>query len=338
MKYLTIFSLFSLFALFPFAQECDFEFDYSSDSGWTQVGTLVEIQGGKVQFINGAPDGSVGSTAVGSQRRIHYNLGTTFNSGDTWVAEFEFTPQSVGVHLNGEPHTGHTLLALTAGNQEPFNDCVDLPCNNFPIGSQDGIILNYASDNPSTGDLYFFLKAKDGTFEGTSAFITANTIGVTYYPRIRRITSTQAELEIYSDSTRSTHISGSPVAFTIPAGVDGLTTIQHGNIVRGQVERELTGTLDNLCIRQTNSTRIEKDLLGDLAVYANPIENDLRIDNPYSFQIDVLLLDLRGKTVLKTELSAYSSNNIDFRGLASGPYIIQFSSQNLFSHRKVVKR
>lgn len=247
-----IFFLFLLVTAESHSQDCHYYFDYSDTNGWTQIGTLVEIQGGQVLFINGAPDGSSGSSSVGIQRRVHYSLGTSFDSNDTWTAELDFLPLSVGIHSNGQPHTGHTILALTAGDQEPFNNCIDLPCNGFPTGTQDGIILIYATDNPPTGNIYFSVRAKDSASETSSTTIVANTLGVSYYPRVQRTSSTEILLSIFSDSQRTNHIPGSPITFIIPSTVEGITHIQHGNNVRGQVERELTGIIDNLCIVQDN--------------------------------------------------------------------------------------
>ena len=240
---------------------CHYAFDYSDSTGWTQTGSLVEISNNKVNFIDGAPDGSYSSISVGIQRRLSFNLGTTFNSMDTWTVDFDFTPMEVGTHSNGNYHTGHNLFSLSENDNDPFNDCNDLPCSGFPQGSQDAISLVYATDNPPSGDIHFSIRAKDNGVETGSDLIFSNTLGNTYYLRLTRENSTIIKLNVYTDAARTTHLTGSPISFTIPSTITGLTTIQHGNIVRGQVERELTGNIDNLCIIQNNIVAIGENYL-----------------------------------------------------------------------------
>ena len=110
----------------------------------------------------------------------------------------------------------------------------------------------YASDNPSTGDLYFSIRAKDEGNETGSDRIVANTMGMTYYIKLERTSPTNVILTDFSDAAKIMHLPNSPVTFEIPSTIEGLTTIQHGSIVRGQIERKLTGSIDNLCMIQNN--------------------------------------------------------------------------------------
>lgn len=52
--------------------QCDYYDDFSSPGDWTQVGSLVEVTGGELQYINGAPD------AV--QRRVYKELTGTVDN------------------------------------------------------------------------------------------------------------------------------------------------------------------------------------------------------------------------------------------------------------------
>ena len=119
--------------------QCSFSEDYSTNAGWTQVGTNVEISNGSLNYLNGAADSE--------QRRVHRSLGFTLDSNHRWIAEFEFYPTQVGNW--GGPSAGHTLFALTAGTQEPFNNCPNIPCTGKPNGNQDGIIVSYVTTNPT---------------------------------------------------------------------------------------------------------------------------------------------------------------------------------------------
>ena len=225
---------------------CDLFDDFSSPAGWTQVGDLVSIQSGVADYQNGAPDAE--------QRRVYKNLGVFLAADDTWAAEIDFKPVSVG-NYNG-PHAGHAILSLTAGSQEPFSNCPDVPCTGYPPAQQDGVICMFGSaTNPSDGNSYFILKAIEGSSaaEYTSPLITANALGVPYFVRLERISPTLARLSVFSDAARTIHLPGSPVELSIPASIEGLNTVQHGNIARGGPYRELTGEVDNLCINWNGS-------------------------------------------------------------------------------------
>ena len=220
--------------------QCDISDDYSSNTGWTQVGSNVQISNNKVEFINGAADGE--------QRRVYKNLGVTLDETDCWVSEFTFTPVSVG-SASGQPMVGHIPFALTAGNQEPFNNCPDIPCTGFPTGVQDGIMLLFGTDNPPNGNVWFKIKVRDGSVEYTSANqINIPTFGISYYIKLEKKFS-DIHLSVFTDSTRISHLAGSPISLlNIPSTVSGLNTIQHSAVARGWINRQLTGSVDDLCI------------------------------------------------------------------------------------------
>ena len=220
---------------------CDFFDNFSNSTNWTQVGNLVSIQNGVVAYLNNAPDGE--------QRRVYKNLGVSLNAYDMWAAEIDFKPVNVGNY--GGPHAGHAILSLTAGSQEPFSNCPDVPCTGYPSPQQDGIICMFGSNtNPSDGNSYFMIKAIEGSnsSEYTSSLIKANTLGIPYFVRLERVSPMLVTLSVFSDAARTIHLPGSPVALSIPVSIEGLNTVQHGNIARGGPYRELTGELDNLCI------------------------------------------------------------------------------------------
>ncbi len=220
---------------------CNFSDDFSSPGGWAQVGQLVSIQNGAVDFQNGSYDSE--------QRRVYKNIGVSLAANDTWVADIDFTPVSVGNY--GGPHAGHAILSLTAGTQEPFSNCPDVQCSGYPPSQQDGIVCMFGSPgNPSDGNSYFMIFAIEGAgaSEYSSTPIKANALGAPYYVRLERLSSTLAQLSVFSDPAKTIHLPGSPVTLAIPASIEGLNTVQHGNIARGGWYRELTGEVDNLCI------------------------------------------------------------------------------------------
>lgn len=235
----------------PPCQECDVFYDYSDTTGWTQVGSLIEITNDQVNFFSGSPPSNSGGSAIGTQRRLYTDLGMTLDSSSNWTASFEFTPVSVGISpLSGLPFTGHVLLGLTAGSEEFLNDCPDLPCTGFPVGDQNGLLVEFSTNDPYGSSLpYFIVRAKDSLNETFSNKIYVSPLGTTYYVTLTKTSKTNVRLSVFSDSNRMYQIGGSPVNFTIPVTLDSLNTIQHGVIVSGDSYKALTGSLDNLCFK-----------------------------------------------------------------------------------------
>lgn len=199
-----------------------------------------------MEYQNGSADSE--------QRRVYKNLGVSLAASDTWTADIDFTPTSVGNY--GGPHAGHAIVSLTAGTQEPFSNCPDVWCTGYPSPTQDGIICVFGSPgNPSDGNSYFLIYAIEGTnsSEYVSVPIQANALNTSYYVRLERIGTTLTRLSVFSNPAKTVHLPGSPVFLTIPASIEGLNTVQHGNIARGGSYRELTGKVDNLCINWNSS-------------------------------------------------------------------------------------
>lgn len=309
--------------------QCSFVEDYSNDSGWTQIGTDVIISNGQLEYQNGAADAE--------QRRVYKDLGVTLDSNDYWIAEFEFTPNAVGTYL-GQPNTGHSLLAITAGTQEPFNDCPDIQCAGYPIGTQDGIIVVYGANGPPTGDLYFIIKTKDDSTEYTSSKMISNFLDTTYYLRLERTSSTEAKLSIFSDSARTVHIANSPISDTIPSSVMGLTTVQHANIARGNSTRELTGSIDNLCINFNQNTGVFNSELGEnkLKLFPNPTSDVLHINITDAPLADILIHNSVGQLLIEKQFTG-TANSLNISKLPKGVYFIRVKTGRQIFNHKIVK-
>jgi hypothetical protein len=316
--------------------QCDFDEDYSNTNGWTQIGSQVEIINGQLNFINGAA-GSFGAVN-GTQRRVYKDIGTTLDSNDTWSAEFEFTPTSVGT--NQGHFTAHILLAITAGVQEPFSNCPDLPCTGLPVGSQDGIMVTYASPNPGNGELFFIIQTKDNTSEQTSFKIISNTLNTTYYLRLEKTASTDLNLSIFSDPSRTTHIANSPIAETIPNTVEGLNTVQHGSMVRGDYRRELTGTIDNLCLSFNSTTGIFNSTTKEdrLNLYPNPNSGQLVIDFGYiNANTQIEIYNSIGQKVFEDNATK-NKMSVDISDLPNGIYWMKIIDNESMQTQKIVKQ
>ncbi len=240
MKSLIAFVSFLLFFSLSAVSQCDYFDDFSSPGDWTQVGTLVEVSSGEVEYIDGSPDGE--------QRRIYKELDSPYTSDDCWTMHMEFTPDEVGTY-QGEPFTGHLIFALTETDQNPFYDCPDVNCTGFPTGTQDAISISYRAKNPPDGNLSFRISIKDNTTKINSEELIYNTLGeIIYVELIKECNSQTLYLNIYSDENYTNPIGDGPVSLDIPQ-LNDLYYIQHGNQCGGYYRRELTGFIDNVCIK-----------------------------------------------------------------------------------------
>ena len=239
-SYILLLLFLCVFTIQKVSSQCNFHEDYSNTNGWSQIGSEVEILNGKVQYLNG-------SKCREFQKRVYKPLGRILNEQDCWEAKFEFTAVSVG-QKNLLPYAGHVVLGVTASTQDFHFDCPDLPCTNHIPGLQDGILVAFSASNPPTGELFFTIHARDSTKEYISQRIVALPLGTPHFLKLEKTKQNRVQLSVYSDNEFTLHIPGSPITFNYPGSVDSLTHVQHGNTIRGEVIRRLTGSLDNLCI------------------------------------------------------------------------------------------
>ena len=195
----------------------DFQDDYTTNTGWTQVGSGVTVNSGvagKVVAIN----------ALGTANNAVYkSLGTTL-SDTNWVAEFEYKHSSALTQ-------GVFPIAFTAGTGDIANS------------NQDALLIHATS-----GDLvYLYYKDGAGALAqptGTVGIpVTDNTV---YYMKLERTGTTSMKLSVFTDPARTIHQTNSPNTGTnVPATVTGLTHIQHavyndGASTRGDFEVDNT--------------------------------------------------------------------------------------------------
>lgn len=312
--------------------QCNFFEDYSANSAWTQMGSDVEIVNGQLEFQNGSPNGN-------GQKRVYASLGTTLDAGDTWMAELAFTPNSVGSYL-GDPFVGHCLVALTAGTQEPFNACPDLPCTGLPNGTQDGIILMFGASNPTDGNTWMKIKVRDNSTEYTSSSqININTLNVTLYPRLERTSPTKVELSVFSDPGRTNHLAGSPVSLTIPNTVEALNTVQQGSMARGDSRRQLTGSIDDLCITYTNGeVGVKEDrTLKQFAMYPNPSAGHFQLTIAGLKGLAIVeVYDLMGNLV-HAETMLHASQSLNISSQIKGVYWVRVVADGTTTTQRMVK-
>lgn len=251
------------------AQTCDLFFDDFSNAGlWTPVGANVLVNNDRAEFQNNASNGL--------QRRIHRPLNITLNSNDAWTANVDF-------HVTSAPTgaTGHNPLSLTAGQQEPFSDCQNIACTNYPQGTQDAIMISYVTTTPVGTDRGFVIKAREGstTIEYTSAArIDALGLDTTYYLTLERLSPTLVNLAVFSDPSRTNQLPGSPVTLTIPNTIDGINTVQVNNAARGNPNRQFNGWSDNICISPIQECNLFADDFSDGALWTT-VGTDVVVNN-----------------------------------------------------------
>ncbi len=212
----------------PCINSCTYTDDYSSSTGWTQIGTGVSIAAGAVEFnsADNFPD-----------RRIYKPLGCSLADCGSWTADFD-------IYVSGQNNESHPVFGFTAGSEVPFY--------NYTLmqeSDQDGVFV-WMSYMCPTGDSHLSIAAKDGTARMFS-FSTSTCIGIsfntTYYCRFQRTSPTNMRLSAFSDAGRTIHIAGSPIDFTIPSTITGLNYIQHSNY-ESQTTQWFSGTIDNTSI------------------------------------------------------------------------------------------
>jgi len=216
---------------------CEYFFDYSSSTGWNTVGTGVSITGGVVQYDN-CRDGF-------EERRIYYSLpGGAL--GNRWKTDFEFTPTYAG-NKTTDAGPGHEILALTAGTQDPI-----ATGPSGTVTDQDAIYVGYANDPlevPSNPTHYYLTaRIKDGT---TFTTYTPNNIvlslNTTYYITVQRL-DVVLYLGVFLDACHTNLVGQNCI--DISGSITGLNTLQHSNCEFGAIQRILSGTVDNVCIKE----------------------------------------------------------------------------------------
>lgn len=230
-------TLFSFYFQIIGNSQCVYFEDFSSSTGWTIIGSDVNISDGTFNFVNGAIDGV--------QKRAYKALNEPVSADDCWKARLEFTPFEVG-ELGGFPFTGHVLFALTETSQNAFRECQNIPCTGYPVGSQDAIVLSYITNKPPDWDIFFRIQLKEGTTQINGPAVTYNTLNTKVYAEVTKQCSSLI-LNIFSDPGFSIPLGDGPVEIEIPE-FDTFYYIQHGNRAEGDPRRTLDGEIDNVCL------------------------------------------------------------------------------------------
>lgn len=233
-----------------FAQPCAFFEDYTSDAGWTDYyyyyavtgACLSDEQDGSLTFGGGKLNFNALDDA--NDTRIYFSLPTPAYE-DFWTVSGEFTPTAGGA----SGRTGSMIVALSNGSDNPISDTYSI-CE---FSNTDAIALMWTSDFDAAPDnIGFEIWANDnGTVTMSERLIAP--YGDTYYFQWTRIAIEYMSLDVYLDATHTDLFATIP-CFYLPTTITDLNTMQSGNFPGGSYLRQLTATLDNVCLRNIDVT------------------------------------------------------------------------------------
>lgn len=187
----------------------DFQDDFTTNAGWTQVGTGLTVNSGVVGKL-----ASVGAESTNAQ--LTKSLGLTLNDG-LWSASWK-----------------HKMTVCTGADDD------DVMLFGFSAGT--GYMST--SNQDALGvyfDCNFNLFYKDGADALSATFEFSPTLSTEYCLKLQRTSTTNLRLNVY-ESTCTTHQGTSPFNLAIPSTVTTLTTVQastrdsNGGITSNQID------------------------------------------------------------------------------------------------------
>ena len=213
-----------------------FQDDYSSNAGWTQIGTSVTVNSPSFPGVVKYND-EIGGSGV-DQNRVYKQLSTTLPSHE-WIAyfDYEYTASSLARSY---------IFDLTATSDDPFSQS---PSNMISV--EHGVDVDK-----------LFVQRGIGGALSAGIPIVSNT---QYYVKLERV-QTQLILSVFSDPARTINVAGSPVTLDIAATDynNNLNFIQHDGCTECGPGRTLTAEIDNTLITAgTGPTTITATYSGD---------------------------------------------------------------------------
>ncbi|TNE29397.1 MAG: T9SS type A sorting domain-containing protein [Bacteroidetes bacterium] len=263
--------------LATYGQTCTHEFLYNDPLNWTVVDvsdvglvspSRIQVSGGQVQFIN-AIDGP-------NDTRVYRDLNVDLC--ENFVVDFEFEVTAVGDGLGGANGRtiGHSILALTENNLNWIED-------ENSVRSDNDAILVHLVDGNATGasDMRMQVKLKDGANNPVTAcespFLLLNNL---YSVRLERLGPDKGRVTLFDEEQEpAAEIYSS--CFDIEGVISNLRYIQHSNSPSGTRDRQMSGTVDNTCIK--NCYTEDDCCIGDEIVGPGTICTAGLNSNSYSF-------------------------------------------------------
>ncbi len=220
---------------------CSYYFDYNSAVGWTTVDNTantganmpprIQVSGGVVQYSN-APDGS---TDIRVYRKLDKPL------CERWVAEFDFEVNGVG---SNNTSIATFLFMVSENNLNGIEDENNVTSVNDFIG-----VAVHDGNAVGATDMAVGVYVNDGNVRQwplcESPFIILNN---PYKVRLERLGSDAGRITLF-DMGIEPFPEVYNCCFHIAGDVSGLSYLQHSNASSGLPVREMTGTVDNTCIK-----------------------------------------------------------------------------------------
>ena len=200
--------------------------DYTTAANdWVKTGSTVYTTATSYTFSNCVDN---------SDNRLDKNIGALISTSQEWTAYAHLNITNVSNDPTYGP--GHDILALSAGGGN----------NIFPmvVPSQDVIV----ADLYGTGGSYaIYGRSKKGVNWATSSAAIPVVQNTDYYIVLQRLCSTVGQISVFTDAA---HISAvGTQTFSIDPTLTGLNNVQIGSQQWGNGIRELSGYVNNICIK-----------------------------------------------------------------------------------------
>ncbi|MFI5141937.1 MAG: T9SS type A sorting domain-containing protein [Bacteroidia bacterium] len=305
--------------------QCCYATDYSGPTGWTFNGIDQTISGGTFNF-NATPDGA-------------YNYATDtlpcILSDSAWNCTVDFKYTARGA--NG---VGHTILGVQAGTQDTWNTGVGFSTSNQSCLA---VYINCPINGLQTSDSIYGRAKSGNTWSNPSKGIYIG-MGTQYYFTLERLSTTQGRVSVFTNSSRTTHIAGSPQTFVIQNTTTGLHVIEHGCIPQGYSGRTMTATIDNfnICgnaepfrLADPSTMSIATKTADLVNIYPNPNNGTFTIETGSNEKpTTVMLYDVTGKLVLQQ--SIIGKTTINSGNLSAGIYNLSLISNGAVTNKRLI--
>ncbi len=233
----------------------EFTEDFTTNAGWTYSGSFPNkllVDG--VSFPNVLRMECFRSTAVDGSQQIVKDMGVTFNEGNVQSGDlvFEFDFLHILPCAGFAPAGSHFSLT---------EDSANIGDNRSTKPHLTLRTIAIVATNPGTTALEADYADGSGTIITTDPITLVN--NTQYFPRITKFLNGTLQLEIYTDSGRTVHESGSPVSIDASViATKELKFIQVASFASGGDGRRQRADIDNVSVTQSvGCPRIQVDAL-----------------------------------------------------------------------------
>jgi hypothetical protein len=328
-------------------------------SGITE-GTVysVTVTGGtcNVSTNGNSPECKVTNTLPVNEP-FNYTVGTTLNNSQMWsnvsVGSDEITSTTGNLNYTGITSSGNSISFAGTGSDTklPFTDTTSgdlyasflVSVTNLTGVSTTGTTyfaaLSNAANSFTVARIYF---KTDGTQFQYGISPTTLAADIVWSPNTYAVSSTQYLVLRYDFTNNVLFLYenptiGGPASSTISVTpTAALTSI--ANLVLRQDTNTTTPamTIDELTIRTTPNFTLSSasfSQIDGLKMYPNPTKNNLYIETALNSNINVSIVNMLGKEVVKANVV---NNTVNVSNLTSGIYIVKITEEGKTSTKKLI--